>query len=184
VSPPERDFQELLEAPRGAVLTPPRLVREVELDAVEAAWGTSRSLRVGREEPCVACAGSGAAPGHELVVCATCAGRGTVRVPSGLRIGRWLRVDPCGSCGGDGRAPAPCRECHGSGTTERERTVTVRIAPGVQDGARLSLVGEPEDAQLVVRVLPRPRGSAVVRYAAAVLLVGALAFLAFLLQMG
>jgi DnaJ-class molecular chaperone len=184
VSGPERDFYELLGVPRGAVLARARVLGEVELDALEAAWGTSRSVRVGREEPCAACAGSGYAPGHEVGVCRTCAGRGTIRVSPALRRGRWLKVDPCGACGGDGRVRLPCPECDGDGTTRRERTITVRIAPGVEDGARLRVVGEPENSHLLIRVLPRAPESRLIRYAAAALFALALAFLVFLLQMG
>jgi DnaJ-class molecular chaperone len=183
VSGRARDFYELSTVPRGTVLTSARTLGEVELDELEAAWGTSRSVLVGREEPCALCAGSRFAPGHAVAVCGTCAGRGTVHV-SGVRRGRWLRVDPCESCGGDGRVRPPCAACDGKGTTVRERTITVRIAPGVEDGARLHLVGEPEEAQLLVRVLPRPHGSRLVRYAAAMLCALALAFLVFLLQLG
>jgi molecular chaperone DnaJ len=165
------------------VLTPARVLGEVELDALEAAWGTSRSVRVGREEPCAACAGSGHAPGHEVGICRTCAGRGTIRVSPTLRRGRWLQVDPCGACGGAGRVRLPCPECDGEGTTTRERTITVRIAPGVEDGAQLRVAGGPESSHLLIRVLPRPE-SRLIRYAAAALLALALAFLVFLLQMG
>jgi DnaJ-class molecular chaperone len=179
----ERDFYEVLGLPRGAVLTPARVLAEVELEALEAAWGTSRSVRIPRDEPCAVCAGSGHAPGHAVGTCGACAGRGTVRV-SGVRRGRWLRVDPCGPCGGDGRVRLRCAACGGRGTTKRERTITVQIAPGVEDGVRLRVAGEPEDSQLLIRVLPDPPGSRLIRYAAAALFVLALAFLVFLLQMG
>jgi DnaJ-class molecular chaperone len=104
-----------------------------------------------------------------------------VRVSAGLRVGRWLQVDPCDDCGGAGRLRPPCPDCDGSGTTRSERTITVRIAPGVEDGARLRVLGEPEDAHLVVRVRPLSPASRFVRYSAAALFVLALAFLAFLL---
>jgi hypothetical protein len=93
-----------------------------------------------------------------------------------------LQVEPCGSCAGDGRVRLPCPACGGEGTTRRERTITVRIAPGVQDGARLRVIGEPGNSHLLVRVLPRPPESRIIRYAAAALFVLALAFLVFLLQ--
>lgn len=166
----------------GSSFGPASVLGEVELQAFEAAWGTRRAVLIGRDEPCAVCAGSGYARGDEVRVCGTCAGRGTLRVSSGLGSGRWLQVEPCGSCAGDGRVRLPCPDCGGEGTTRRERTITVRIAPGVQDGARLRVVGEPENAHLLVRVLPRPPESLIIRYAAAALFVLALAFLVFLLQ--
>ena len=36
----------------------------------------------------------------------------------------------------------PCKSCHGHGQVRRERTLEVRIPPGVDDGARIRLAGE------------------------------------------
>jgi molecular chaperone DnaJ len=36
----------------------------------------------------------------------------------------------------------PCKACHGAGQVRRERTLQVRIPPGVDDGARIRLAGE------------------------------------------
>jgi molecular chaperone DnaJ len=176
----ERDFYEVLGD--GSSLGPAALLGEVELQAFEAAWGSRRAVLIGRDEPCAVCAGSGRARGGEVRVCRRCAGRGTLQVASGVGTGRWLQVEPCGSCGGDGRVPLPCPDCGGAGTTRRQRTITVQIAPGVQDGARLRVVGQPENSHLLVRVLPRPPESRLIRYAASVLFAVALAFLVFLLQ--
>ncbi len=36
----------------------------------------------------------------------------------------------------------PCTACHGAGQVRREKTLEVRIPPGVDDGARIRLAGE------------------------------------------
>ena len=60
-----------------------------------------------------------------------------------------------------------------------ERVVNVRIPPGVEDGTRLRIIGEPQDEHLLVRVRPLPEDSRVVRTIAAVLLVCAVALFVY-----
>jgi molecular chaperone DnaJ len=72
----------------------------------------------------------------------------------------------CGTCGGSGRRIVkPCKACRGQGRIRRERTLTVRIPPGVGDGTRLRLSGEgeasaeggpPGDLYVMLRVKSHP----------------------------
>jgi molecular chaperone DnaJ len=49
----------------------------------------------------------------------------------------------CPRCGGAGRIVIdPCKTCHGQGMLRRERTLQVRIPPGVDDGSQIRLAGE------------------------------------------
>ena len=51
----------------------------------------------------------------------------------------------CPSCGGAGRIVRnPCRVCSGNGTVPREKTLSVQIPAGVEDGTRIRLSGEGE----------------------------------------
>jgi molecular chaperone DnaJ len=136
-------------------------------------------VQVVDEDVCFACEGSGAAPGSEIQVCGTCFGKGTVRVSSGRRIGRWLKVEPCAACEGEGRFRIPCPGCAGRGELRRERTIRARVPPGVEDGTRLRVAGEDENAYLVVRMKPLPRDSLVVRLLSLVLLACAVALLVY-----
>jgi DnaJ-class molecular chaperone len=85
----------------------------------------------------------------------------------------------CEQCGGTGSAVAACKECGGSGEIEVEREVELTVPSGVEDGARVPLGAEGE--HVVVRVRQQPREPALLRVAAALGLVAALGFLAFLL---
>jgi molecular chaperone DnaJ len=51
----------------------------------------------------------------------------------------------CVSCQGRGQViDDPCPSCSGSGRVTRERTLSVNIPPGVEDGTRIRLAGEGE----------------------------------------
>jgi molecular chaperone DnaJ len=159
----------------------PTVLAEVELEQFEAARGLRREVRIIDADVCTACDGSGGAPGTEVRVCEECAGKGTVRVSSVRGVGRWLQVEPCPECGGDGRFQTPCRACGGLGEVATERTIKVRIPPGVWDGASLRVAGELENAYLIVRVKPAPKDSRLAQVAAVALLGCALALLVYLL---
>ena len=51
----------------------------------------------------------------------------------------------CVSCQGRGQViDNPCPNCSGSGRVMRERTLSVNVPPGVEDGTRIRLAGEGE----------------------------------------
>jgi molecular chaperone DnaJ len=158
----------------------PRVLADVELEQFEAARGVGRKVRIVDAAVCTTCDGSGAAPGTEVRICETCMGKGTVR-SSRLGVGRWLQVEPCSDCGGDGRFQTRCRDCRGLGELTTERTIKVRIPPGVEDGASLRVAGESENDYLIVHVKPGPKDSRLVQIAAVTLLVCAVALLVYFL---
>jgi molecular chaperone DnaJ len=157
-----------------------RVLAEVEIDSIEADRGTRREVRFAAKDQCALCRGSGAVPGSEVRACSACGGRGRLQLSAGLGAGRWLHIEDCPDCGGLGRViPRPCPECSGSGTVTQSRVLKVRIPPGVEDGTRLRVLGEPPEDQLVVRVLPGPFDSAAVRWTATALLLLGLGLLAY-----
>jgi molecular chaperone DnaJ len=51
----------------------------------------------------------------------------------------------CPSCGGAGRViENPCKSCGGQGRVRREKTLSVNIPAGVEEGTRIRLAGEGE----------------------------------------
>lgn len=151
---------------------------EVEIEAVEAARGGRRRVRVTSVGPCPGCGGSGAAPGAGLVDCATCGGEGSLRRSIDTGSARVLEVERCLACAGEGRVVAEaCAECNGTGRMRGDRRLTVRIPPGSTSGALVSAKAEGDgagDVFVVLRVRP-DRDSPLVRYAAAVALALAVA---------
>jgi molecular chaperone DnaJ len=116
--------------------------QQVEIDLVEAFNGTKVELRVPTRVACEACGGTGS-EGRERQAenCSTCGGMGKVRVQQGF----FLIERGCPTCGGSGKVIRnPCRVCSGAGTVQRERTLSVAIPAGVEDGTRIRLTGEGE----------------------------------------
>lgn len=55
---------------------------------------------------------------------------------------------PCDACNGSGKINGQtCSKCSGSGVHPQQRTLSVKIPPGVSDGTRLRLQGEGEPGQ-------------------------------------
>ncbi|MEW6730740.1 MAG: molecular chaperone DnaJ [Acidobacteriota bacterium] len=114
---------------------------DLEITLEEAAQGVKTKIQVPRLETCAACQGVGAAPGTSPANCPTCNGIGQVRYQQGFfSVSR-----TCSYCRGTGKViKDPCRECRGEGRIARERTLEIKIPPGVDSGARLRVQGEGE----------------------------------------
>ena len=116
---------------------------QVEIDLAEAFAGTKTQLRVPTRVSCEACTGTGSASKDRAAAetCATCGGAGKVRMQQGF----FLVERTCVTCSGRGQTiKNPCRICQGNGTIQRERTLSVAIPAGVEDGTRIRLSGEGE----------------------------------------
>ena len=114
----------------------------VSLTLADAAVGASRELEFRAPGTCDRCDGIGAEPGHDPVTCSTCRGTGSVQVARDSFLGRIMTVAPCIQCSGKGRTiDHPCTKCEGGGLVTVDRSVTVDIPAGVEDGTRLRLSG-------------------------------------------
>jgi len=112
---------------------------DLEITLEQAYAGAEVEIAVPAAMTCEACTGTGAKPGTSPTSCGTCGGSGRVRATQGF----FSIERACSRCGGAGRLVLdPCEECHGQGQIRRERTLQVRIPPGVDDGARIRLAGE------------------------------------------
>ncbi len=116
-----------------------RFNMEIKLEV--AYTGKKTDIRVPTSVACDSCHGSGAAEGKAPVECTTCHGQGRVRAQSGF----FTVERTCPACGGQGQIiKDPCRNCGGSGRVHKEKTLSVSIPPGVEDGTRIRLSGEGE----------------------------------------
>jgi molecular chaperone DnaJ len=113
----------------------------LEITLEEAFKGKQTTVRVPTQVACEACQGSGAASGSRPVNCPSCYGAGRVRAQQGF----FTIERTCPSCHGAGRIiENPCRSCGGQGRQRKEKTLSVAIPAGVEDGTRIRLAGEGE----------------------------------------
>jgi molecular chaperone DnaJ len=113
----------------------------LEVTLEEAYVGKQARIRVPTSVVCEECHGSGGEKGAGAVTCPYCQGKGKVRAQQGF----FTIERTCQSCHGAGRViEKPCHTCRGSGRVHKERTLSVAIPPGVEDGTRIRLAGEGE----------------------------------------
>lgn len=132
------------------------------LDLEQAVFGETINITVPTLVTCEVCDGSGARKGSQPVTCSTCHGRGQVRLQQGF----FTVQQTCPRCHGKGTLISdPCTNCHGQGRVEREKTLSVKIPPGVDSGDRIRLAGEGEagpndgptgDLYVEITVRPHP----------------------------
>jgi molecular chaperone DnaJ len=114
----------------------------VELDFREAVLGAERELSFTATGTCGTCDGSGAASPDAVTTCTTCGGAGAVRQVSRSIFGQVVQERICPACAGRGQTVSdPCTTCAGTGEQPEERTVSVAIPAGIQDGQRIRLTG-------------------------------------------
>jgi molecular chaperone DnaJ len=113
----------------------------MEISLNEAFSGKTAQIRIPTSVTCEACSGSGAKAGTKPKPCATCGGAGKIRHAQGF----FTLERTCPTCHGRGQViDDPCKVCGGGGRVTRERTLSVNIPTGVEDGTRIRLAGEGE----------------------------------------
>jgi len=113
----------------------------LEIDLEDALNGKTVEIRVPTSVTCDTCSGSGAKPGSSPQTCGTCGGHGKVRTSQGF----FTMERTCPSCQGRGEIITdPCEDCSGSGRMTKERSLSVNIPAGIEDGTRIRLSNEGE----------------------------------------
>ena len=118
------------------------LALKINLTFEEAALGCTKTFTFTRVEKCEHCSGTGA-KGGKVSTCSTCNGTGQVRYTQNSIFGRIVNVGRCNECGGTGKvAKEKCDFCSGNGTVRKQRTITVTIPAGIDDGQEMTIAGE------------------------------------------
>ena len=116
----------------------------LEITLEEAFSGKTETIKIPTAIACEACAGSGAKPGSKPRACPTCGGYGRVRAAQGF----FAIERTCPNCHGRGETiDDPCPACSGAGRVTRERSLSINVPAGVDDGLRIRLAGEGESGR-------------------------------------
>jgi molecular chaperone DnaJ len=112
----------------------------LRLSFVEAVFGAQKELSVRLPVVCDTCSGSGAEPGTQAITCPDCGGAGETRRVRQSLLGQVVTSMACGRCQGLGElTPTPCTACRGEGRRMEQRSFTVEVPAGVEDGSTLRL---------------------------------------------
>ena len=136
----------------------------MEITLEEAYHGGTREIKIPRTETCPDCHGSGAKPGTSPETCPACHGTGQQQTVRETAFGRFVSVQTCSVCRGEGKViKEPCPTCRSQGRVVREKTIEIKIPPGVDQGSRLRVAGggeaglrggPPGDLFVVISVKP------------------------------
>jgi molecular chaperone DnaJ len=150
--------------PRG-----PDMETAIDLDFADAVFGTRTTVKLRLPVACSTCSGSGARPGTSPDTCQMCNGAGEVRQVRQSILGQMVTSGPCRRCGGLGlEVRDPCPDCRGEGRRTEERSFTVEVPAGVDNGSTLRSPGwggagprggPNGDLYVHLRVRPDPRFS-------------------------
>ena len=142
---------------RGAALR-----YELELTLEQAVSGGTVNIDFATLVECGECSGSGSAKGAKPATCDTCRGAGQVRMQQGF----FTVQQTCPRCNGRGQVISdPCGGCRGQGRVRKNKTLSVKVPPGVDTADRIRLSGEgeagrnggpPGDLYVEVRVKDHP----------------------------
>ena len=113
----------------------------MEISLEEAYQGKTAQIEIPVSVTCESCSGTGAKAGTKPKTCSHCGGQGRIRQAQGF----FTLERTCPGCQGRGQMiEDACPSCVGSGRVTRERTLSVNIPQGVEDGTRIRLAGEGE----------------------------------------
>lgn len=134
------------------------------------ATGGEETLRLSRPVSCQACHGVGSKDGVAPKKCAACGGTGHITHSRREKNDHVLiqQITICPDCNGRGSIiEQPCPVCGGSGETEQEESLSVKIPQGIEEGMALRIPGKgmpspdakglPGDLLVVVRTRHDPR---------------------------
>ena len=132
----------------------------LEVTFEEAAHGVETKIKIPRLHRCEYCGGSGDASGKGPAICPLCQGSGQLYYQQGFfRISR-----TCSQCQGSGQViKDPCSYCKGTGRRRKEKSLSVKIPAGVDNGTHLRIHGEgeagvrggqPGDLYVVIHIKP------------------------------
>ena len=109
----------------------------------EACFGAEKTVTLNKIDKCSSCNGTGAKNGREFTTCSSCQGTGRVRFQQSTPFGITIREGACPKCNGTGKiVKEKCENCSGKGYKRTQKTITIKIPAGIDDGQTLRMRGE------------------------------------------
>ncbi len=137
-------FGDIFGQGRGRQRGPQRgadLIYHLELSLENAVHGKTVKIQIPTWIGCTECQETGARKGTQPITCSTCNGQGQVHIQQGF----FSVAQTCPACRGHGRVIRdPCLKCRGQGRVQQEKTLSVKVPAGMDDGDRIRLQGEGE----------------------------------------
>lgn len=113
----------------------------VRITFEEAVRGKKCDVTYERHDVCETCKGNGAKPGTKPHKCKTCGGQGRIARQQGF----FMVQTTCPVCQGAGETVKDkCGDCSGQGVKRVQRTLSLKIPPGIDDGMRMRVPSEGE----------------------------------------
>lgn len=138
------------------------MTQEIPLE--DAYRGIEKTVSYKVNVQCQQCRGLGHDAKTVFSQCKKCDGRGEIRETRSTFFGNFAQVKTCMECHGTGQIPdKKCSRCSGSGIAKGEKTITIKILPGITDGQIIKVAGAGEagergaqagDLYLHIRVRP------------------------------
>lgn len=127
-------------APRGRDIS-----IDLEIPFKDAAFGTERTVLIGKVSTCDTCNGSGGKPGTPMDTCKTCNGKGQVQEVRNSIFGQMASSRVCTECEGTGKIPKEkCPTCKGHGVLRKEVEIKITIPAGIDNGEMIRLPQQGE----------------------------------------
>ncbi len=138
----------------------------VNISFMEACEGVKKEIKIAHMETCSSCRGTGAENGSAPQTCPDCNGMGSVKINQRTAFGVISTSRTCSKCGGKGTViNNPCKKCSGTSRIRVQKSITVDIPAGIDDGQVLRVSGQGDsglnggptgDLHVVVSVRPHP----------------------------
>uniref|UniRef100_A0A6C0ANQ5 J domain-containing protein n=1 Tax=viral metagenome TaxID=1070528 RepID=A0A6C0ANQ5_9ZZZZ len=117
--------------------------QEIPLRLIDFYQGRSLSIKLGRQCFCKGCKGSG---GTSSKPCDHCGGRGQLNQVVQMGPIQMVSQTTCPPCGGKGQQTlGKCASCSGRGMSHEEKTMEVKVEPGMMSGNTIVFPGMCSD---------------------------------------
>lgn len=113
----------------------------ISISLEEAFSGKQENIKFKTYAACSPCKSTGSKNNSEATNCSVCRGAGRIRAQQGF----FAVEKTCPNCQGVGRViKDPCSSCGGQGRIQKEKTLSVSVPAGVEEGTRIRISNEGE----------------------------------------